>query len=107
MLEVGNGGMSTTQDEAHFSLWAISAAPLITGTDLTNMSSTTKSILTNTDVIAVDQDSLGIQGTKVADNGNGRMSVSIRQVWDEGYQKLLASQFRTCPFLCGIYILLC
>jgi alpha-galactosidase len=80
MLEVGNGGMSTTQDQAHFSLWAISAAPLITGTDLTSMSSTTKSILTNTDVIAVDQDPLGIQGTKVADNGNGL------QVWAKKLQ---------------------
>jgi len=79
MLEVGNGGMSTTQDQAHFSLWAISAAPLITGTDLTSMSSTTKSILTNTDVIAVDQDSLGVQGTKVSDS-NGL------QVWSKRLQ---------------------
>jgi alpha-galactosidase len=79
MLEVGNGGMSTTQDQAHFSLWAISAAPLITGTDLTSMSSSTKSILTNTDVIAVDQDSLGVQGTKVSDS-NGL------QVWSKRLQ---------------------
>ncbi len=51
MLEVGNGGMSTTEYQTHFSLWAISAAPLITGTDLSNMSASTKSILMNTDVI--------------------------------------------------------
>ncbi len=76
MLEVGNGGMSTSESEAHFSLWAISAAPLILGNDLTTMSSTTKSILTNTDVIAVDQDSLGVQGTKVSDS-NGL------QVWSK------------------------
>jgi alpha-galactosidase len=75
MLEVGNGGMSTAEDQAHFSLWAISAAPLITGNDLANMSSTTASILTNSEVIAVDQDSAGVQGTKVADNGAGQ------QVW--------------------------
>jgi alpha-galactosidase len=75
MLEVGNGGMSTTEDQSHFSLWAISAAPLITGNDLANMSSATASILTNSEVIAVDQDSAGVQGTKVADNGSGQ------QVW--------------------------
>lgn len=75
MLEVGNGGMSTTEDQSHFSLWAISAAPLITGNDLANMSSATASILTNSEVIAVDQDAAGVQGTKVADNGAGQ------QVW--------------------------
>jgi alpha-galactosidase len=75
MLEVGNGGMSTTEDQTHFSLWAISAAPLIAGNDLANMSSTTASILTNSEVIAVDQDSAGVQGTKVADTGAGQ------QVW--------------------------
>jgi alpha-galactosidase len=75
MLEVGNGGMSTTEDQTHFSLWAIAAAPLIAGNDLAHMSSTTQSILTNTDVIAVDQDAAGIQGTLVKDNGFGL------QVW--------------------------
>ncbi|GCF10950.1 RICIN domain-containing protein [Dictyobacter arantiisoli] len=79
MLEVGNGGMSATEYQTHFSLWAISAAPLITGTDLTNMSASTKSILTNSDVIAVDQDALGIQGTKVSDS-NGL------QVWSKKLQ---------------------
>ncbi|HET8842215.1 MAG TPA: cellulose binding domain-containing protein [Ktedonobacteraceae bacterium] len=80
MLEVGNGGMTTTEDQAHFSLWAIAAAPLITGNDLATMSSTTASILTNSEVIAVDQDPAGIQGTKVADNGLGL------QVWAKKLQ---------------------
>ena len=79
MLEVGNGGMSTTEYQTHFSLWAISAAPLITGTDLSNMSASTKSILMNTDVISVDQDALGVQGTKVSDS-NGL------QVWSKKLQ---------------------
>jgi alpha-galactosidase len=79
MLEVGNGGMSTTEYQAHFSLWAISAAPLILGTDISNLSSTTKSIITNSDVIAVDQDSRGVQGTKVSDS-NGL------QVWSKPLQ---------------------
>lgn len=80
MLEVGNGGMTTTEDQSHFSLWAISAAPLITGNDLANMSSATASILTNSEVIAVDQDPAGVQGTKVADNGSGL------QVWAKKLQ---------------------
>ncbi|MEJ2678492.1 MAG: glycoside hydrolase family 27 protein [Gemmatimonadota bacterium] len=62
MLEVGNGGMSDREYRAHFSLWAIQAAPLIAGNDLRTMSEETKKILTNPEVIAVDQDSLGVQG---------------------------------------------
>ncbi|HKJ93823.1 MAG TPA: glycoside hydrolase family 27 protein, partial [Longimicrobiales bacterium] len=62
MLEVGNGGMSGREYRAHFSLWAIQAAPLIAGNDLRTMSDETKAILTNPEVIAVDQDSLGVQG---------------------------------------------
>ena len=69
MLEVGRG-MSTDEDKSHFGMWAILAAPLITGNDVTKMSATTKAILTNTDVIAVDQDPLGKQGTRVATSGS-------------------------------------
>jgi alpha-galactosidase len=80
MLEVGNGGMTTAQDQAEFSMWAIEAAPLITGNDLTSMSAATASILTNAEVIAVDQDPAGVQGVKVADNGSGL------QVWAKRLQ---------------------
>ena len=66
MLEIGNGGMTDTEYRTHFSLWAISKAPLIIGCDVTNMSAATLSTLTNPEVIAVDQDPLGIQGKKVA-----------------------------------------
>nr|WP_288027257.1 glycoside hydrolase family 27 protein [Arthrobacter sp.] len=61
MLEVGNG-LSDTEARAHFSLWALLNAPLLAGNDLRTMSATTRSILTNTDVIAVDQDWGGRQG---------------------------------------------
>ena len=61
MLEVGNG-MSLTEDRAHFSLWCMLAAPLMAGNDLRKMSEQTKSILTNKDAIAVDQDPLGVEG---------------------------------------------
>ncbi|MBX3008149.1 MAG: glycoside hydrolase family 27 protein [Melioribacteraceae bacterium] len=63
MMEVGNG-MPVNEDRAHFSMWAMLAAPLIAGNDLRNMSKETLEILTNRDVISVDQDSLGIQGFK-------------------------------------------
>lgn len=66
MLEIGNGGMNATEYRSQFSLWAEMAAPLIAGNDLTAMSATTRSILTNPAVIAVDQDSLGRQGHAVA-----------------------------------------
>ena len=68
MLEVGNG-LNDTEGRAHFSMWAIMAAPLITGNDLTKMSATTKATLTNAEVVAVDQDPLGKQGSVVATPG--------------------------------------
>lgn len=75
MLEVGNGGMTVEEYRSHFSMWAMMAAPLITGNDLRAMSAETKSILLNEEVIAVDQDPLGVQGRKVLDRGYGA------QVW--------------------------
>jgi alpha-galactosidase len=56
MLEVGNGGMTGDEYRTHMSLWAMLRAPLIAGNDLRQMSDETKSILMNTDVIAIDQD---------------------------------------------------
>lgn len=61
MMEVGNG-MSVNKDRAHFSMSAVLAAPLIAANDLRNMSSETREILTNREVIAINQDPLGIQG---------------------------------------------
>ena len=66
MLEIGNGGMTTTEYQTQFSLWSEMAAPLIAGNDLTRMSPVTRRILTNRAVIAVDQDSLGRQGYPVS-----------------------------------------
>ncbi len=69
MLEVGNLGMTTTEYRTQFSLWAEMAAPLIAGNNVMAMSATTRSILTNTAVIAVDQDPLGKQGRPLASKG--------------------------------------
>src|SRR6185369_7552061 len=70
MLEVGNGGMTENEYRAHFSLWAILAAPLIAGNDLRSMTPEISSILTNKEVIAVDQDVLGRQGHRAAKDGD-------------------------------------
>jgi alpha-galactosidase len=70
MLEVGNAGMTDDEYRAHFSLWAILAAPLMAGNDLTTMSPAVRAILTNREVIAVDQDVLGIEGRRAVKLGD-------------------------------------
>jgi alpha-galactosidase len=70
MLEVGNGGMTTPEYRAHFSFWALLAAPLLSGNDVRSMSEDTKEILLNKEVIAVDQDALGREGRRVSKNGD-------------------------------------
>ncbi|MBO0867903.1 MAG: NPCBM/NEW2 domain-containing protein [Micromonosporaceae bacterium] len=70
ILQVGLGGMSTAEDQAHFSAWAMLAAPLLAGNDLRTMSAATKDILTNRDVIAIDQDPLGAEATRLSHTAN-------------------------------------
>jgi alpha-galactosidase len=69
MLEVGNGGMNEDEYRTHFSLWSILAAPLIAGNDLSTMTPFTLDMMTNKEVIAVDQDPLGRQGYPVVQEG--------------------------------------
>jgi alpha-galactosidase len=69
MLEIGNGGMTGTEYRTHMTLWALLAAPLLAGNDLRSMSPETVAILTNRDVIAVDQDALGKQGHRIRGDG--------------------------------------
>ncbi|HEX7424138.1 MAG TPA: glycoside hydrolase family 27 protein [Terriglobales bacterium] len=69
MLEVGNGGMSEDEYRTHLGLWAILAAPLIAGNDLTRMTPFTVDMLTNREVIAIDQDPLGKQGYPIIQEG--------------------------------------
>jgi len=70
MLEVGNGGMTDTEYRSHFSLWAILAAPLIAGNDLRDMKPAIQEILTNKEVIVVNQDALGREGRPVHKDGD-------------------------------------
>ena len=77
MLEVGNGGMTFEEYKTHFSLWCMLAAPLLAGNDLATITPETKSILMNKEMIAVNQDTLGVQATCYRDNGD-------YQIWVKG-----------------------
>jgi alpha-galactosidase len=70
MLEVGNGGMSRDEYRTHMALWTILAAPLLAGNDLRTMTAETRELLTNSEVIAVDQDPKGAQGHRVWEEGS-------------------------------------
>ena len=76
MLEVGNGGMTEDQYRTHMTLWVILAAPLLAGNDLSKMSPPTLAMLTNKEVIAVDQDPLGKQGDRVS-------AVGPTEIWSK------------------------
>jgi alpha-galactosidase len=82
MLEVGNGGMTRDEYRTHMALWAILAAPLLAGNDLRNMPQETKEMLTNADVIAVDQDAKGMQGHRVWEEGT--LEIWVRPLSDGG-----------------------
>jgi alpha-galactosidase len=69
MLEVGNGGMTTDEYRTHMALWALLAAPLLAGNDLRAMTPETRDMLTNREIIAVDQDPRGSQGRRVWEEG--------------------------------------
>jgi len=66
MLEVGNGGLTYDESVAHFSLWCLIKSPLLIGCDVTKMTNETLTILTNSEVIMLSQDTLGVQGHRVA-----------------------------------------
>jgi len=95
MLEVGNGKLSLAENRTHFSMWAMLAAPLLAGNDLPNMKPEIKAILTNPDVIAIDQDRLGKQGARVYSDGEvevwsrplsgGALAVAVINVGNDRY----------------------
>ena len=89
MMEVGNG-MSEDEDRAHFSLWAMLASPLIAGNDLRSMSEATRRILTNGDMIAINQDRLGIQAMKWIDEGD--VELYLKPLDGGGYALLLLNR---------------
>ena len=64
MLEIGNGVLTPNEERLHMSMWAMFSAPLIAGNDIRNMSAETMKILTNKEVLDIDQDKLGISATR-------------------------------------------
>jgi alpha-galactosidase len=90
ILQVGRGGMTQTQYRAHFSLWAIMAAPLIASGDLVHLADSAKTIYLNKEIIAVDQDSLGIQGARIGVNGT--QEVWSKEIKDGSRAVLLFNQ---------------
>jgi len=100
MLEVGNGKLSIEENRSHFSMWAMLAAPLLAGNDLRHMKPEIRDILTNADVIAIDQDKLGRQGTRAYSDGEvevwtrhlsgGALAVAVLAAGD--------NRFSTHPF---------
>jgi len=95
MLEVGNGKLSVEENRSHFTWWAMLAAPLLAGNDLPNMKPAIHDILTNRDVIAIDQDPLGKQGKKAYANGEvevwtrhlkgGALAIAVFNVGSDRY----------------------
>ncbi len=90
MLEVGNGGMTTAEYRAHFSMWALFSAPLIAGNDMAHMTPEIGEILLNKDVIAIDQDPMGIQGHRVHKDGD--LEVWSKQLADGGRAVVLLNR---------------
>ena len=95
MLEVGNGDLTLAENRAHFSMWAMLASPLLAGNDLPNMKPEITAILTNRDVIAIDQDKLGKQASRTYTDGEvevwtrhlsgGAMAVAVLAAGDNRY----------------------
>ncbi|MER5642972.1 lectin [Streptosporangium sp. NPDC002524] len=73
MMEVGRGGMNDTEMRSHFALWAMMASPLIAGNDVRNMDAATQTIMKNQNLIAINQDTLGLQATQVGNDGTRRV----------------------------------
>jgi alpha-galactosidase len=111
MLEVGNKGLTLAESRAHFSLWCIIAAPLMAGNDVRHMSNDVCDILTNKEVIAVDQDPLGKQGYQFMDHpgkqiwvkelSNGCWAVCFFNNSDEAVK--LRINWANFPFVSGNY----
>jgi alpha-galactosidase len=79
MLEVGNRGLSYEEQRSQMTMWSIMAAPIMISSDVRSMSSETKELYLNKDMIAINQDSLGVQGHRISD-------VSGKQVWTKPLQ---------------------
>ncbi|EDY81622.1 Melibiase subfamily [Verrucomicrobiia bacterium DG1235] len=92
MMEVGNHGISDVESKSHFSLWAILAAPLIAGNDVREMTPQIVDILTNEEAIAMNQDALGKQGTRIYQDDEKEIWLKYLEGGDFGVCVLNASE---------------
>lgn len=92
MLQIGNGKLTPAEEKLHFSMWAMFSSPLIAGNDIRNMSEETLSILTNREVIAIDQDKLGISAVRWLKSGD-------LEIW---FKPLDCGEFAFCIINRGI-----
>ncbi len=103
MMEVGNPGINMVEAQTHFSMWAISAAPLWTGNDLTNMDASIRRMYTNSEVVAVNQDPLGAGVSKVQeDNGLEVWSKPLGTI-GSGMDAVMLLNLRETPADIGIH----
>lgn len=79
MLEVGNGKLTFEQNRSHFALWCMMCAPLILGNDLRNISDDVLKIVKNPDLIAINQDALGVPAKRVV---KGTVDVLVKPLAD-------------------------
>ncbi|WP_221030456.1 glycoside hydrolase family 27 protein [Actomonas aquatica] len=82
MMEVGNDGLTVAESRAHFSLWCMIAAPLMAGNDVRHMSDEITAIMTDPDVIAINQDPLGKQGFKALDEDAAGIEIFLKELSD-------------------------
>jgi alpha-galactosidase len=82
MLEVGNPGLTSAESRAHFALWCIIAAPLMAGNDVRHMTPETQALLTDREVIAIDQDALGRQGFRAQAEPARHFEIWTRELSD-------------------------
>lgn len=99
MLEVGNGGMNFQETRSHFSMWCMLAAPLILGNDLSNMSQETLRILSNKEVIGINQDPLGNQARRYLTNE--KVDIWIKPLYGQRFAVAVLNKSKntsTCSF---------
>ena len=80
MLEVGTEGLTYAESRAHFSLWCIIAAPLIAGNDVRHMKPEYRDMMTNKDVLSIDQDALGKQGFRALADPGKNIEIWVKEL---------------------------
>ena len=109
MLEVGNGGLTADEEYSHVSLWALLSSPMMIGCDLSKIGDFTLSLLTNGEVLDINQDALGYPATKIEEE-RGEFAIYEKNLEDGSVAVGLFNLSSTpkklgfIPYLLGVYI---